>query len=167
MSIPSRMNPSQLLEMHMSWLASNPPCGKQTGDGQGLGLVVAPFERVDLKMLRQRLSDLKMRDGKALLSWTDPSGQDQRCRAVVGYQYFMRLSHIAEDKAQFRAKGGLDEITLQPLRGKNIGGGQRIGEMELLALQAHVPEHFWQSCSHANRTWSKKIDAYCLKHSAP
>lgn len=56
---------------------------------------------------------------------------------VVGPKYFLKLHHIAEEKVHARSTGPYAIVTQQPLGGKAQFGGQRFGEMEVWALQAH------------------------------
>lgn len=56
---------------------------------------------------------------------------------VVGVMYVMKLYHMVEDKMHARSTGPYSLITQQPLGGKAQFGGQRLGEMECWALQAH------------------------------
>ena len=55
----------------------------------------------------------------------------------VGVMNMIKLHHLAEDKVQARSTGGYSMITQQPLAGKLNKGGQRIGEMEVWALEAY------------------------------
>ena len=54
---------------------------------------------------------------------------------MVGVTYLMKLIHIVDEKIHARATGPYSLITQQPLRGRAKHGGQRIGEMEVWALQ--------------------------------
>lgn len=56
---------------------------------------------------------------------------------VIYYSYFLRLSHIIKNKIQLRSIGKYNEITQQPDNNKTINKGQRFGEMEFWALEAH------------------------------
>ena len=60
---------------------------------------------------------------------------------TVGYQYFFKLNHLADDKVSFRGVGPLwGNVTAQPVKGRRAWGGQRWGEMEAWALKAwNVP----------------------------
>lgn len=58
----------------------------------------------------------------------------------VGYQYFLKLNHIAKDKISYRGIGPYSAKTSQPLGGKSRKGGQRLGEMEMWAVIAHGAE---------------------------
>ena len=61
---------------------------------------------------------------------------------VVGYQYFVKLNHLAQNKVVFRGIGNMGSkdsygrASHQPVRGRRVGGGQRLGEMESWALAA-------------------------------
>jgi len=56
---------------------------------------------------------------------------------TVGYIYMLKLHHLVRDKLHARATGPYSLITQQPLGGKARMGGQRLGEMEVWALEAH------------------------------
>lgn len=60
---------------------------------------------------------------------------------MVGYKYMMKLGHMVEDKMHARSTGTYSAITQQPLGGKGAGGGQRLGEMEVWALEAYSAAH--------------------------
>jgi DNA-directed RNA polymerase beta subunit len=56
----------------------------------------------------------------------------------IGSTFYQRLKQMTEDKVNCRgARGARDPVTRQPARGRARGGGLRIGEMELRALEAH------------------------------
>lgn len=63
---------------------------------------------------------------------------------VVGVAYIMKLSHMVEDKLHARSTGPYSLVTQQPLGGKAQMGGQRLGEMEVWALEAHRAAHTLQ-----------------------
>jgi DNA-directed RNA polymerase subunit beta len=56
---------------------------------------------------------------------------------VVGYSHFLKLIHMVEDKTHARSTGPYSLVTQQPLGGKAQMGGQRLGEMEVWALEAY------------------------------
>ncbi len=76
------------------------------------------------------------RSGKAVL-FDGRSGEAIDAPIVVGIMYVMKLYHMVEDKMHARSTGPYSLITQQPLGGKAQFGGQRLGEMECWALQAH------------------------------
>ncbi len=74
--------------------------------------------------------------GKAVL-YDGRTGEAIDAPIVVGIMYVMKLYHMVEDKMHARSTGPYSLITQQPLGGKAQFGGQRLGEMEGWALQAH------------------------------
>jgi len=64
--------------------------------------------------------------------------------SVVGISYILKLTHMVEDKTHARSTGPYSLVTQQPLGGKAQMGGQRLGEMEVWALEAHRASHTLQ-----------------------
>lgn len=54
---------------------------------------------------------------------------------LIGYAYMLKLMHMVEDKINSRLTGPYTMILKQPVRGKSRNGGQRLGEMEVWALE--------------------------------
>jgi DNA-directed RNA polymerase subunit beta len=63
---------------------------------------------------------------------------------TVGIGYILKLIHMVEDKTHARSTGPYSLVTQQPLGGKAQMGGQRLGEMEVWALEAHRAAHTLQ-----------------------
>ena len=64
---------------------------------------------------------------------------------AVGYKYMLKLVHMVQDKMHARSTGTYSMITQQPLGGKGVGGGQRLGEMEVWGLEAYSAAHvLWE-----------------------
>ncbi|MCS6919368.1 MAG: DNA-directed RNA polymerase subunit beta [Fimbriimonadales bacterium] len=63
---------------------------------------------------------------------------------AVGYLYILKLEHLAEEKIHARSIGPYSLVTQQPLGGKAQFGGQRLGEMEVWALEAYGAAHTLQ-----------------------
>ena len=62
-------------------------------------------------------------------------------KVAIGYKYLMKLHHLVDDKIHARSTGPYSLVTQQPVRGKARFGGQRVGEMEVWALQAYGAAH--------------------------
>ena len=82
-------------------------------------------------------------DGKAIL-YDGHTGEAFDQPITVGYIYMMKLIHLVEDKVHARSTGPYSLITQQPLGGKAQFGGQRLGEMEVWALEAYGARHVLQ-----------------------
>jgi len=65
------------------------------------------------------------------------TGQPFHQEATVGYSYMLKLNHLVDDKLHARSTGPYSLVTQQPLGGKAQQGGQRLGEMEVWALEAY------------------------------
>jgi DNA-directed RNA polymerase beta subunit len=63
---------------------------------------------------------------------------------TVGYIYMLKLNHLVDDKIHARSIGPYSLVTQQPLGGKAQFGGQRLGEMEVWALEAYGAAHTLQ-----------------------
>lgn len=83
------------------------------------------------------------RAGKAVV-YDGRTGEAIDAPIVIGVMYVMKLYHMVEDKMHARSTGPYSLITQQPLGGKAQFGGQRLGEMECWALQAHGAAHTLQ-----------------------
>jgi len=70
-----------------------------------------------------------LRDGK--------TGQPFDMPVTVGIMYMLKLHHLVDDKIHARSTGPYSLVTQQPLGGKAQFGGQRLGEMEVWALEAY------------------------------
>ncbi|OGG21578.1 DNA-directed RNA polymerase subunit beta [Candidatus Gottesmanbacteria bacterium RIFCSPHIGHO2_12_FULL_43_26] len=127
LSVLSRMNLGQLLEAHLGWAAQ-----------KGRYKVAVPvFEPIKEERI---VSELKKNnlpvDGKSIL-FDGRTGEAYKEPVVVGIGYIMKLIHMVEDKTHARSTGPYSLVTQQPLGGKAQMGGQRLGEMEVWALEAH------------------------------
>ena len=126
-SVLARMNLGQLLEAHLGLAA------------QKLHIKVAApvFESIS----EERIVDLLKKshlpeNGKSIL-YDGRTGKRYENAVVVGIEYIMKLIHMVEDKTNARSTGPYSLVTQQPLGGKAQMGGQRLGEMEVWALEAH------------------------------
>ena len=131
LGVPSRMNLGQLYETMLGWV------GEITGqkfatpvfDGASPGEVEAEMKNAGLPVT-----------GKTTLV-NGMTGEYFDNPVSVGNIYLMKLSHMVDDKMHARSTGPYSLITQQPLGGKAQFGGQRLGEMEVWALQAYGAAH--------------------------
>lgn len=65
-------------------------------------------------------------------------------KVTVGQKYVLKLHHIADEKVHARSTGPYTAVSQQPLGGKAQMGGQRFGEMEVWALEAHCAPYALQ-----------------------
>jgi DNA-directed RNA polymerase subunit beta len=121
------MNLGQLLEAHLGWAEIN----------LGEKIATPVFEEVNEEKIVSELKKAGLpTEGKAIL-YDGRTGEPYENPAVVGIEYVMKLIHMVEDKTHARSTGPYSLVTQQPLGGKAQMGGQRLGEMEVWALEAH------------------------------
>ena len=65
------------------------------------------------------------------------TGEHFQNPVTVGVMYILKLHHLVDDKMHARSTGPYSLVTQQPLGGKAQFGGQRLGEMEVWALEAY------------------------------
>ncbi len=76
------------------------------------------------------------RDGQSLV-FDGRTGDAFHQRVTVGVMYMLKLHHLVDDKIHARSIGPYSLVTQQPLGGKAQFGGQRLGEMEVWAMEAY------------------------------
>ena len=127
LGIPSRMNLSQLLEVHLGWAAKHLDWKVATPGFDG-----ATEEEIKELLKANNLPE----DGKMQL-YDGRTGLPFENKTTVGVMYMLKLDHMVEDKIHARGIGTYALITQQPLGGRSQLGGQRFGEMEVWALEAY------------------------------
>ncbi|MCX7750759.1 MAG: DNA-directed RNA polymerase subunit beta [Candidatus Bipolaricaulota bacterium] len=135
LGVPSRMNLGQIFEANLGWLAA------LRGETVASPVFDGAKEEEVLKDLTQALvehglADGSRRDGKVVLR-DGRTGEPFASPVTVGVLYLLKLEHIASEKIHARSTGPYALITQQPLGGKAQFGGQRLGEMEVWALEAY------------------------------
>ncbi len=134
LSVLSRMNLGQLMETHWGF----------AGQKQGYKIAVPVFEHVPEEILEEELKKAGLPvDGKIRLI-DGRTGEMFSAPVAVGRNYIMKLIHMVEDKTHARSTGPYSLVTQQPLGGKAQMGGQRLGEMEVWALEAYGAAHILQ-----------------------
>ncbi|MFO7730855.1 MAG: DNA-directed RNA polymerase subunit beta [Spirochaetia bacterium] len=127
LGVPSRMNLGQLLENELGWAALALDEWYDTPIFQS-----ATPEMISEKLKEAGLpanSKTQIRDGR--------TGEFFENEVFVGLMYILKLHHLVDDKMHARSTGPYSLVTQQPLGGKAQFGGQRLGEMEVWALEAY------------------------------
>ncbi|MFC1990135.1 DNA-directed RNA polymerase subunit beta, partial [Chloroflexota bacterium] len=97
------------------------------------------LEEVVIKVSKEKhlpppiIGKVILRDGRGGKPFDQP--------VTIGSIYIMKLNHLVEDKVHARSTGPYSLISQQPLGGKAQFGGQRVGEMEVWALEAYGTAH--------------------------
>lgn len=134
LSVLSRMNLGQLLEAHLGLAASK----------LRVKISLPVFENVKEDRIIEKLKEAGVPvSGKSTL-FDGRTGEPYKEPIVVGIGYILKLIHMVEDKTHARSTGPYSLVTQQPLGGKAQMGGQRLGEMEVWALEAHRAAHVLQ-----------------------
>jgi len=127
LGVPSRMNIGQLMETQLGWAAVKLDEWYSSPVFQS-----ASMEQIEEKMKEAGLpinSKTTLYDGRTGVPFVNP--------VFCGYIYYLKLHHLVDDKMHARSTGPYSLVTQQPLGGKAQFGGQRLGEMEVWALEAY------------------------------
>jgi len=142
LGVPSRMNVGQVFELLMGWAAHNLDCRVK----------IVPFDEMygaekSQQTVQAYLKEAAGQPGKdwiynpedpgKLLLRDGRTGEPFDQPVAVGYSHFLKLVHLVDDKIHARSTGPYSLVTQQPLGGKAQQGGQRLGEMEVWALEAY------------------------------
>jgi hypothetical protein len=140
LGVPSRMNVGQIFECLLGL------AGKYLGQN----FRIRPFDEVygpeaSRSLVYSKLYETRLKTG---LSWIfNPAfpgkakifdGRTGECffqPVTIGQAYILKLIHLVDEKIHARSTGPYSLITQQPLRGRSKHGGQRLGEMEVWALE--------------------------------
>jgi len=95
------------------------------------------FEGADEKEIKSLLSKAGLPESGQITLYDGKTGEPFHKKVTVGYMYMLKLHHLVDDKVHARSTGPYSLVTQQPLGGKAHFGGQRLGEMEVWALEAY------------------------------
>ena len=134
LGVPSRMNLGQIYETILGWAGDELSKKYFTPvfDGASIDQINAETDEAGLP----RLGQTYLYDGG--------TGERFEQTATVGIIYMLKLGHLIDDKMHARSIGPYSLITQQPLGGKAQFGGQRLGEMEVWALEGYGASNILQ-----------------------
>jgi len=101
-------------------------------------VVVPPFAPLSEEILDEALEKAGVKYTEKVTLYDGRSGEPFPEQILVGKRHIIKLNHLSADKIHARSTGSYTMVTQQPLGGKAQMGGQRFGEMEVWALQAHA-----------------------------
>ncbi|MCL1856769.1 MAG: DNA-directed RNA polymerase subunit beta [Kiritimatiellaeota bacterium] len=140
LGVPSRMNIGQVFETHLGaacralGLYAETPVFDGIKEEEVMHFLDEASTKPDFEWMSPGRG--KKADGKTVL-FDGRTGEAFDQRVVVGTIYMLKLHHLVTDKMHARATGPYSLVTQQPLGGKAQYGGQRMGEMEVWALEAY------------------------------
>ncbi len=127
LGVPSRMNVGQILETHLGWAAK----------ALGFSVDTPVFDGASEAEIKELLRKANLPEEGKISLYDGFTGEKFDQKVCVGYIYIMKLIHLVDEKIHARSIGPYSLVTQQPLGGKAQFGGQRLGEMEVWALEAY------------------------------
>jgi DNA-directed RNA polymerase subunit beta len=123
-----RMNLGQLRELEIGGLAMK----------LGMNVAIPPFAELNTDQLKDMAKKKGIEYVEKQTLYDGRTGMPFKKKILVGPRYYLKLNHLSSDKIHARSTGSYTLVTQQPLGGKAQFGGQRFGEMEVWALEAHA-----------------------------
>ena len=134
LGVPSRMNLGQIYETILGW----------AGQNLNKKYFTPVFDGATIDQINAETDEAKLpRLGQTFL-YDGGTGEKFEQPATVGIIYMLKLGHLIDDKMHARSIGPYSLITQQPLGGKAQFGGQRLGEMEVWALEGYGASNILQ-----------------------
>lgn len=122
-----RMNMAQATEVHFAKYAQD----------LGVKFAFPIFEGENMEWLEAEMKKHGYSMDQRVDLYDGRTGKKFPNKVTVGMKYVLKLKHIADEKVHARSTGPYTAVSQQPLGGKAQMGGQRFGEMEVWALEAH------------------------------
>ena len=110
----------------------------------GVPMASPVFEGVHEDQIKGELERAGMPKSGQMTLHDGRSGEVFKEKVTVGIMYMLKLHHLVDDKIHARSIGPYSLVTQQPLGGKAQFGGQRLGEMEVWAMEAYGAAHALQ-----------------------
>jgi DNA-directed RNA polymerase subunit beta len=104
---------------------------------QGVHVATAVFDGAGEHEIKRELDRSQLPTSGQMVLFDGRSGEPFDGDVTVGVLYMLKLHHLADDKIHARSIGPYSLVTQQPLGGKAQFGGQRLGEMEVWAMEAY------------------------------
>ena len=140
LGVPSRMNVGQIFECLLGLAAHTLeqnykvlPFDEMHGDEVSRGFVYQQLYKARCST-KQKWLFRPESPGKSIL-FDGRTGYPFDQPVTIGYPYILKLVHLVDDKIHARSTGPYSLVTQQPLGGRSKHGGQRLGEMEVWALE--------------------------------
>ncbi|MFC1642240.1 DNA-directed RNA polymerase subunit beta, partial [Myxococcota bacterium] len=111
---------------------------------RGLFLASPVFDGAPETEIKRDLALADRRESGQQILFDGRTGEPFHTDVTVGVMYIMKLHHLVDDKIHARSIGPYSLVTQQPLGGKAQFGGQRLGEMEVWAMEAYGAAHALQ-----------------------
>ena len=107
----------------------------------GVPMATPTFDDATPDEIKSMLKLAKLPESGQFTLYDGVTGEKFARPVTVGVMYMMKLHHLVDEKIHARSTGSYSLVTQQPLSGKAHMGGQRLGEMEVWALEAHGAAH--------------------------
>src|SRR5512136_2720147 len=104
---------------------------------RGVPMASPVFEGASETQVQEMLEKAGMSTTGQVTLYDGKSGEPFKHQVTVGVMYVLKLHHLVDDKIHARSIGPYSLVTQQPLGGKAQFGGQRLGEMEVWAMEAY------------------------------
>ncbi len=111
---------------------------------QGVPMASPVFEGVSEKSIKSEVERAGFSSTGQMTLYDGQTGDAFKEKVTVGIMYMLKLHHLVDDKIHARSIGPYSLVTQQPLGGKAQFGGQRLGEMEVWAMEAYGAAHALQ-----------------------
>jgi DNA-directed RNA polymerase subunit beta len=107
----------------------------------GVPMATPTFDGANPDDIKSMLKLAKLPETGQFTLYDGMTGEKFARPVTVGVMYMLKLHHFVDEKIHARSVGSYSLVTQQPLSGKAHMGGQRLGEMEVWALEAHGAAH--------------------------
>jgi DNA-directed RNA polymerase subunit beta len=111
---------------------------------EGVHMATPVFDGAKEEEIKALLEEAGLERSAQTTLYDGRTGEPFREKITVGTMYMLKLHHLVDDKIHARSIGPYSLVTQQPLGGKAQFGGQRLGEMEVWAMEAYGAAHALQ-----------------------